>query len=118
MSNQNYNNSQRGSVIIFAILLMASMLAISLTLAAIFIPKIQTARNAGSNSVDAFYAADSAIEWCIYTNRGNPALDAPTMTNGASYSLDPSDCTSHPMDNTAVGTYHGVSRALQVETSN
>ncbi|HZZ99647.1 MAG TPA: hypothetical protein VFK07_02995 [Candidatus Paceibacterota bacterium] len=117
MLHQNYNNS-RGSVIIFAVLLMGTILAISLTLAAIFLPKLQTSRDSGSNSVDAIYAADSAIEWCIYTNRDKPALSEPTMSNGASFSISPSDCTTHPMDNTVVGTYKGVSRALQVETSN
>src|SRR5690348_9680540 len=118
MSHPNCNNKERGSIIIFAVLLMGSILAISLTLAAIFLPKIRTATNAGSNSVKAVYAADSGLEWCIYTNRGKPALAEPAMTNGASFSINPSDCSVHPMDNTVVGTYDGVSRAFQVQTSN
>jgi len=90
------------------------MLLIGLTLAAIFIPKIRI-QNSASSSVGAIYAADSAIEWCIYINRGKPALAAPTMVIGSSYTIAPSDCTIDPLNHQAVGTYGGVSRSLNVE---
>ncbi len=92
------------------------MLLISLTLSAIFLPKIKSATNA-SSSVSAIYAADSGIEWCLYTNRGKtPARPTPTLTNGATYTITPSDCMIVPLNHQAVGTYHGVSRALQVQS--
>ena len=92
------------------------MLASSLTLAEIYLPKIRVIRDAGAGSVGAIYAADSAIEWCIYINRGYPALAQPVMSNGASYTLTPADCAPVPLNNTAVGTFRGISRSLQVIT--
>lgn len=114
----NSRNKEQGSVLVFSVLMMGTILAISLTLAAIFLPKIRAVVNAGPGSVGAIYAADSAIEWCIYTNRGNPVLPQPTMDNGATYTITPSDCSIKPMNHQAVGTYRGVSRSLQVTTPN
>jgi len=96
--------------------MLGSILAITLSLAAIFVPKIRSISNAGAGSVGAIYAADSALEWCIYTNRGNPVLPQPTMANGASYTLS-SDCNSgiSGLDAQAIGSYRGVSRSLEVQ---
>lgn len=92
------------------------MLAITLALAGIYLPKLRLARDAGAGSVGAIYAADSALEWCIYTNRANPVLPQPVMSNGATYRLIPNDCTILPLNNQAIGTYRSVSRSLQVTT--
>lgn len=92
------------------------MLAITLALVSIYLPKIRAITDAGEGSVGAIYSADSALEWCIYTNRSNPALPQPVMSNGATYTLIPSDCTVLPLNNQAIGTYHGVSRSLQVNS--
>lgn len=116
MSKPNLNNKEQGSVIIFTILILGSMLTITLALTAIFAPKIGVARDAGSGSVGAIYAADSALEWCLYTNRENPALPQPVMSNGSTYTIQPADCTVTPLNNQVVGTYHNVSRSLQVNT--
>ena len=99
--------------------MLGSILAITMSLAAIFVPKIRASSNAGAGSVGAIYAADSAIEWCIYTNRGNPGLAQPTMANGATYTLS-SDCNSgiQILNAQAVGTYRGVSRSLEVQIQN
>ncbi len=112
----NGTSSQSGAVLIFTILIMGSMLAIALALVAIYAPKIRVVNDAGAGSVGAIYAADSALEWCIYTNRANPALPQPVMANGSTYTLIPEDCTVLPLNNQAVGTYKNVSRSLQVET--
>ena len=112
-------SSSEGSVIIFTLLILGSMLAITLSLAGIYLPKIRAVRDAGAGSVSAIYAADSALEWCIYTNRLNPALPQPVMANGATYRILPAnkaDCTALPLNNQAVGTYRNVSRSLQVTT--
>ena len=95
------------------------MLAITLALAAIYLPKLRTAGDAGAGSIGAIYAADSALEWCIYTNRANPVLPQPVMVNGATYTIlpnVPNTCATLPLNNQAVGTYRNVSRSLQVTT--
>lgn len=113
--NSNQNSNQKGSIIVFTVLMVGSILAVALTLTAIFLPKIRAVVNAGEGSVGAIYAADSIIEWCIYMNRGNPVRPQPVMANGATYTLVPADCTVIPTTNQAVGTYQGVSRSLQFQ---
>lgn len=117
-NNQNSGEGgERGAIIVFTVLMLSTMLAISLTLAAIFLPKIRGVVNAGPGSVGAIYAADSAIEWCIYKNRGYlPDLPPPVMSNGATYTITPSNCATSPLNHQAVGNYRGVSRSLQVQT--
>ncbi len=113
------NQAEAGSVIIFTVLILGSMLAITLALAGIYIPKLRAIGDAGAGSVGAIYAADSALEWCIYTNRGNPPLPQPVMSNGATYRILPvsaANCAALPLNNQAVGTYRNVSRSLQVTT--
>ncbi len=96
------------------------MLAITLGLAGIFTPKLGSIRDAGAGSVGAIYAADSALEWCLYTNRGNGSVSAPVMSNGATYSITRagvvSGCGTSPLNEQIVGTYNGVSRSLYVST--
>lgn len=98
---------------------MGVMLLIVLSLTAIFASKIAGATNAAS-SVGAIYAADSALEWCLYINHGNLAVSAPTMSNGATYVITSpytptDDCTAIPLNHQVVGSYRGVSRSLHVE---
>ena len=115
-SNNKIRGNEQGSVIIFTILILGSMLAITLSLMAIFGPRVKITQDAGASSIGAIYAADSAIEWCIYTNRGNPSLPQPVMANGATYTIQPSDCTVSPLNHQIVGTYRNVSRSLKVTT--
>lgn len=115
MSNLNFKQNERGSALIFTVLILGTMLATALALAAIYAPKLLTVRDASSNSVSAIYAADSVLEWCLYTSRGNtPSLSQPTMSNGATYTITPAGCAGSPLDVRLVGTYHGVSRAFEV----
>jgi hypothetical protein len=123
MLKPNFKNNQSGSVIIFTVLILGSMLAITLALTAIYLPRIRAVGDASNGSVGAIYAADSAIEWCLYTSRGNPPLPSPTMFNGSTYAIQnpltaaPDNCTaSNSISIQAVGTYHSVSRSLQVNT--
>jgi hypothetical protein len=114
-------NNQQGSILIFSLSIMSVVLAISLSILAIYIPKIKTIRET-ANSMGAIYSADSILEWCIYEARnvGNAAV--PTMANGATYTLD---ANSPPfggdpcpyaaiINHRAVGTFSGVSRSLEV----
>lgn len=119
--------NQRGSIIVFSVLILTVVTAATMTLTAIFVPKIRTVGEA-VNSAVAIYAADSAAELCLYEARQQPALLAtrPLMTNGATFtiaSLSASplditpDCTilgSGSFEFRAVGTYNSVSRALEL----
>lgn len=109
-------NKESGSVMIFTVLILGSMLTITLTLLATYIPKVRAIRDAGAGSVGAIYAADSALEWCIYSNRGYPVLPQPIMSNGSTYTISPADCAIRPMNHQVVGTFRGVSRSLEVTT--
>ena len=109
--------SNSGTVVLFAVLLMALFLSIVLTLSAIFIPKIRVAGDI-KKSVAAAYAAESAVEWCLYVNRiGSTAL--PVMSNGAAYTNGKTgvpfvagDCAASPIK--AIGTYQGVTRSFEI----
>lgn len=109
----------RGSIIIFTILILASILSIALTLTKIFVPKIRTITEA-TNSTGAVYAADSAAEWCLYSNRNKvPPLSQPVMNNGSSYQIyrdgNPSVCpSSEALNYRTVGTFRGVSRSFEI----
>ena len=118
---------QRGSIIIFSVLILTVVTAATLTLTAIFVPKIRTVGET-INSAVAIFAADSAAELCLYEARQQPSsiVSRPLMTNGATFtiaSLSASplditpDCTilgSGSFEFRAVGTYNGVSRALEL----
>ena len=112
---------QKGVVVILAVLLMGIFLSIVLTLTLIFSPKIRTAGDI-KRSVTALYAADGAVEWCLYVNRRSPPQPTPappTMNNSAVYingitgsNFVASNCLSLPIR--AVGTYQGVTRSLEI----
>src|SRR3989344_5878131 len=91
-------SGEGGSIIIFTVLIVSAILAITLTLTRIFIPRIRAITEV-TDSIGAVYAADSALEWCLYSNRGKvPPLSQPTMSNGATYEIyndsAPSTCPS------------------------
>ena len=120
-------NLQRGSILIYAMLTMSSMLAIGLTLSSLFLGKLKSA-GAARDSVVALYAADSAVEKCLYEAR--QGTDEPPMifSNGATYIVV--DSAGGPMildltDNCSLlgsssfgfrttGAYRGVRRSLEI----
>lgn len=95
------------------------MLAVTLTLTRIFIPKIRVTTEA-TDSAGAVYAADSALEWCLYNNRGKvPLLSQPVMSNNATYQIyrdgTLSTCPSgETLNYRTVGTFRGVSRSFEI----
>ncbi|MEK7151652.1 MAG: hypothetical protein AAB784_02995 [Patescibacteria group bacterium] len=111
------DTKESGVIVIVTMLLIGIMLAIVLSLSLIFIPKIKSASDT-KRSVAAIYAADTAIEWCLYVNRiGSTAL--PTMSNGAviingvtNAPFVAADCAAATIK--ALGTYQGVTRSLEV----
>jgi Tfp pilus assembly protein PilX len=128
----NHLRQQQGSVIVFSVLLLAVILTISLGMLTLFIPKLRTAADT-VNSTIAIYAADSAAEMCIYelrkaVNYNDPAstMNDATLDNAAGFTIQninpPStyvqaDCSpigTSSYNFRAVGTYRGVSRALEI----
>lgn len=119
---ENLIKEERGSILIFAVLMLSVILTITLTLVSIFVPKLRSISETAS-SVKAIYTADSALEWCLYNNRHPAApIPSPTMSNGATYTIldsagDSSDCNPQPpqpLDYRTVGSYGGVNRSFEV----
>lgn len=111
------NVKESGIVVIVTMLLIGVMLSIVLSLSLIFIPKIKSAGDT-KRSVAAIYAADSAIEWCLYVNRIGSAI-VPTMSNGASIINGNTNAPFVAVDCAvatikALGTYQGVTRSFEV----
>ena len=111
---------QKGSILIFSVLMLGVILTITLSLANIFLPRLRTSTEA-IDSVAAVYVADSALEWCLHEQRAKlPSVSTPTISIGATYvlyfgsglaSCNPSET---PLNHRAVGTYRGVTRSLDM----
>ena len=114
-------NMQAGSVLIFSVLMLGVILTITLSLANTLLPRLKSSGDSLS-SVAAIYAADSGVEWCLYTHRGKaPAVPQPVMSNGATYTIlfgiAPAACasTESPLNHTVIGTHRNVARAFIVQ---
>lgn len=112
----NLKPSQRGTAVLFAVLLTTLFLSIVITLSAIFIPKLKTAGDL-KRSVAAVYAAESGIEWCLYINRIG-SVPQPILSNGATFinsitnlPFVETDCSTFPIK--SVGTFQGVTRIFE-----
>lgn len=112
---------QKGSVLIFSVLMLGVILTITLTLGNTLLPRLRST-NESINSVVAIYAADSAVEWCLYTQRGKaPSVPQPSMSNGANFIITfgaiPGTCApaEAPLNHTITGTYKDVTRAFKIE---
>jgi len=126
-------HTQRGSILVFAVLILAVMLTTSLSLARIFAPKLRSIVES-ENSAVAIFGADTASEACLFEARKLQSKILPTPTPIprplTSLNLDIQIASrSSPevlvTDNCivlgsgsfrfrATGTYRGVSRALEV----
>lgn len=116
-------NNQKGSILIFSVLIMGVILTMTLSLGNIFLPRLRTATEA-VNSTLAGYAADSALEWCLYVNRKNPvpaSTPLPTLDNGSTVVVYRgnttvlADCYENTgLNHRAVGTYRGVTRSFTI----
>ena len=114
------SQNQKGSILIFSVLMLGVILTITLALGNIFLPRLRTSSET-INSVAAIYAADSAMEWCLHEQRGRlPSISAPVISTGATYIVyfgsGLASCTSveTPLNHRAVGTYKGVARSLEM----
>lgn len=124
------NMGQRGSILIYTILVLISVTTISLALLKLFIPKFKVASESIS-SVIAISVADSAMEWCLFSNRDDPA-SLPVVPPKPSFSISTanfpityqiyrggavSTCPSGetPLDYRTVGNYRRISRSLEIQ---
>jgi len=121
---------QRGSILIYTILVLISITTISLALLRLFIPKFKVASESVS-SVVAISVADSVMEWCLFSNRDDPASPPivppqPTFSistanfpityqiyRGGAVSVCPPG--EAPLDYRTVGNYRGISRSLEIQ---
>jgi Tfp pilus assembly protein PilX len=119
--------SQRGSILIYAMLTMSAMLAIGLTLNSLFLGKLRIA-TAAQNSIIALSIADSAVEKCLYEARQKNDLPPMVFTNkNATYSVEniapgavgdiTDDCKVLGVKTfqfRATGAFNGVRRSLEI----
>jgi Tfp pilus assembly protein PilX len=115
--------TQRGSMLIYAMLTMSVMLAVGITLNALFVSKLRLA-NAERNTIVALYAADSGAEECIYEYRTGTDEPALTMDNGATVTITDiasgttvTDCSTQltpPEQFRSTGAFRGATRALEI----
>ena len=112
------NPVEEGQALVIAVLTVGVLLSIALALFLLFTPKIKTSSEI-KKSPAAIYAAESAIEWCLYVNRHDGSAAQPVMSNGASFingitnqPFAPADCSAAMIR--AVGTYQGISRSFEI----
>ena len=81
---QTRPNTQQGSILIFALSILSLMVAISIGIIPLFISRLRASQEA-ANSTIAVYAADSGIEWCLYSyNSGvSGSTNYALATNGS-----------------------------------
>ena len=118
------STSERGSIIVYAMLTMSVMLAIGLTLNALFVSKLRAAASA-RNTMVSLYTADGAAELCLYEARTQQNIKNPEFENGATFTMTNTadngditdDCTVLGTDTfefQATGRYRGTSRTLEI----
>ena len=115
------HNTQRrssGQIFLMSILILGAVMAPALLLMSIFIKDFRQSIET-SESVKAFYAADSAMEWQIYNALNDPDASAPVMNNltgtSTDYSYQNNFSTTGEIKTTGVSKR--VSRGLEVNFS-
>ena len=100
----------KGTALVYTLLTVGILLSITFFLTSIFAAKLRVAFDF-PNSVTAFFAADSGIEWQIYNRLKDPDAGQPSLTNGAAFSIT-TPPGLFPMK--VIGKFRGVSRALEI----
>lgn len=119
----NDPTNQRGSIIIYAMVTMTAMLAIGVTLSGLFVGKLRAAA-AARDSTGAVYAADSAVELCLYEARQATNQDPVVFSTDATYQIinvatgdditDDCSALGETFQFRATGMYRGVRRTLEI----
>ena len=107
----NIQNRPSGQIFLMSILVLSAVMASALFLMSIFIKDFRQSIET-SESVKAFYAADSAMEWQIYNCLNDPDASAPVMINGTSYDSQNNFSTTGDIKTTGVS--RRVRRGLEV----
>jgi len=116
MKNLNIQEKSSGQIFLMSILILGAVMASALLLMSVFIKDFRQSIET-SESVKAFYAADSAIEWRIYCSLNK--LDdtecdtfKPAMNNETSY--ESQDNYSESGNIKTIGISKKVRRGLEV----
>jgi hypothetical protein len=125
-TNRPTKINEKGSIIIYTIMILITVVTISLALLKIVLPKFHIVRESIYSTI-AFFAADSSVELCLFTGRIDTSglATPPTQTlllqnftiTGVNIVTTPASCPFN-LAGTAqirsVGTYRGISRSLEI----
>lgn len=100
----------RGQIFLLSILILSAVLIIGLVLMTVFIKDLKQSTET-SVSMQAFYAADSAIEWQIYSIF-HPNFPRPDMTNNTSFEWQNDYDTSGKIQ--AIGIAGNTRRGIEI----
>ncbi len=100
----------KGSALIYTLLTVGIVLSIVLFMSSIFAIKLRLSLDT-ANSVTAFYAADTALEWQLYNNLNDPDANEPVFANGAVFVII---SPSGTLPIKVIGKFQGTSRAVEV----
>lgn len=114
MKNLNIQHRPSGQIFLMSILVLSAVMASALFLMSIFIKDFRQSVET-SESVKAFYAADSAMEWQIYNSLNDPDAIKPVMNNETSYTWENNFSESKNIKTT--GASRKVNRGLEVNFS-
>lgn len=118
-------NLQKGSIIIYTLLILIAVIVIAIALIRLLLPKFASVRESIYSTV-AIYAADSGLEWCLYSNRVDPTVRTipPQITtlstvqavtiqyyNGAVSTTCPYNTA---VSFRIVGSFRNISRSLEI----
>jgi len=112
--NKYFRKDESGAALLFSIILISIMMGVGLTLSTIFVGKLRASIDA-KNSVAAYYAADTGIEWDLYNKRiaSEDFDDDNRLGIGSVFEIEDGDEGGINFTR-SLGTYRGVSRAIEI----
>ena len=113
-SIRNTQSRPSGQIFLMSILILSVVMTSALFLMSIFIKDFRQSIET-SESVKAFYAADSAMEWQIFNTLNDPDASAPVMMNTTNYDFQNNYLTTRNIKTTGVSKE--VRRGLEVTFS-
>jgi hypothetical protein len=103
-------SANRGTALVYTLLTIGVVLNIVFVLTSIFASKLRLAFDY-PNSVTAFYAAESGVEWQLHNQFKDPDAAEPVLTNGATFTIT-TPLGTLPIK--VIGKFRGVSRSEEV----
>lgn len=100
-----------GQIFLMSLLILGAVMTSALFLVSIFLKDFRQSIET-AESVKAFYAADSAMEWLIYNSLNDPDAAAPIMNNSTAYDHESSFDQDGVIKTT--GSAGAVRRGLEV----